>query len=239
MNGAALSTLADIEIDNIPTYCYLDKLLTKRFAPENLTDVYMSQIDACDRKKKTEVKDHDGLGEDYRGRFVVAVFGDKCPMTSMNFQSLAKGYKRGTKKQLSYKRSPIHRIVPDFIIQMGDITIGDGTGGESIYGPTFVDENFDISHKAAGYVSMANHGTDTNGSQFFILLNKARWLDGKHVVFGKVIKGMDVIRTIGEVPADSRTAVPKKSVKIIDCGIVGIEKKYELTEAQAASDEDL
>lgn len=186
-----------------------------------------------------EVKDHDGLGEDYRGRFVVAVFGDKCPMTSMNFQSLAKGYKRGTKKQLSYKRSPIHRIVPDFIIQMGDITIGDGTGGESIYGPTFVDENFDISHKAAGYVSMANHGTDTNGSQFFILLNKARWLDGKHVVFGKVIKGMDVIRTIGEVPADSRTAVPKKSVKIIDCGIVGIEKKYELTEAQAASDEDL
>lgn len=185
-----------------------------------------------------EIKDYDGIGEDYRGRFVVAMFGDKCPMTTMNFQSLAKGYKRGS-KTLTYKRSIIHRIVPDFIIQMGDITVGDGTGGESIYGPTFVDENFELSHKAAGYVSMANHGVDTNGSQFFILLNKARWLDGKHVVFGKVIKGMDVVRTIGETPTDSRTAVPKKTVKIIDCGIVGIEKKYELTEAQAESNEDL
>ncbi|KAK3097578.1 hypothetical protein FSP39_011099 [Pinctada imbricata] len=186
-----------------------------------------------------EIKDHDGVGEDYRGRFVVGLFGDVCPMTALNFVSLAKGYKRGKGKTLSYKKSPIHRIVQDFIIQMGDITNGDGTGGTSIFGSNFVDENFELSHQAAGYIAMANHGKDTNGSQFFVLLNKARWLDGKHVVFGKIIKGMDVIRTIADVPADKNTALPKRTIKIIDCGVVGIDKKYELTEKEALSDDDI
>merc|ERR1712150_93216 len=99
----------------------------------------------------------------------------------------------------SYKKSVVHRVVPDFVIQMGDITVGDGTGGRSIFGERFNDEEFILSHRAPGWVAMANHGPDTNGSQFYILLTKARWLDGKHVVFGKVIKGMDVIMTLGDV----------------------------------------
>ncbi|KAL4227797.1 hypothetical protein ACF0H5_013233 [Mactra antiquata] len=185
-----------------------------------------------------EVRDLDGPGEDYRGRFVIALFGDTCPMTSMNFAAIAKGFKRG-RSSLWFKNTKIHRVVPDFLIQMGDVTVGDGTGGKSIYGDKFVDENFILSHRATGMVSMANHGKDTNGSQFFILLNKARWLDGKHVVFGKVIKGMDVLRTIGEVKADPNTAVPKNSIRIVDCGVNNLEKKYELTLDQVDSDDDV
>jgi len=185
-----------------------------------------------------EVRDLDGPGEDYRGRFVVALFGESCPMTTMNFAAIAKGFKRG-REYLHYKDTDIHRVVPDFIIQMGDVTIGDGTGGKSIYGDKFVDENFILSHRATGMVSMANHGKDTNGSQFFILLNKARWLDGKHVVFGKVIKGLDVLKTLGDVPADSNTAVPKNNIRIVDCGVNQLEKRYELSPDQVDSADDL
>jgi len=185
-----------------------------------------------------EVKDMDGPGQDYRGRFVVALFGETAPMTVMNFVSITRGYSRG-KEDLHYKASPVHRIVPDFVIQMGDITMGDGTGGKSIFGERFNDEDFILSHRAPGWVAMANHGPDTNGSQFYILLTKARWLDGKHVVFGKVITGMDVIKTIGEVPSDPTTAVPKKRVRIIDCGINQLDRKYDLTEEQLDLGEDL
>lgn len=185
-----------------------------------------------------EVRDLDGPGDDYRGRFVVGVFGDTCPMTSMNFASIAKGFKIGETK-LHYKNSKVHRIVPDFLLQMGDVTVGDGTGGRSIYGDKFVDENFIISHRGFGIVSMANHGRDTNGSQFFILLNKSRWLDGKHVAFGKVIKGTDVLRALGDVPTDPNNAVPKTSVRIVDCGVNKLKDKYELTDAEIESEQDL
>ena len=185
-----------------------------------------------------EIKNYEGPGEDYNGRFVIALFGDTVPMTVMNFAQLTKGYKRGN-QNLRYKNSYVHRIVPDFVIQMGDITVGDGTGGRSVYGDTFNDENFILSHEAAGYVSMANHGKDTNGSQFFIILNRARWLDGKHVVFGKVIEGFETVRTIGEVESDATTAIPKKRVKIIDCGLEGIDRKYSLSKEQAQIDGDL
>lgn len=185
-----------------------------------------------------QISDHDSPGEDFHGRFVIALFGDVAPMTVMNFAAITRGYKRGN-ENLHYKNTYIHRIVPDFVIQMGDITTGDGTGGRSIYGEKFNDEDFILSHKAAGYVSMANHGKDTNGSQFFILLSKARWLDGKHVVFGKVIKGMDVIQLIGEIPSDPNTAVPKKHVKIVDCGLNKLDRKYTLTTEQAASNHDI
>ncbi|XP_064609397.1 uncharacterized protein LOC135473477 [Liolophura sinensis] len=183
-----------------------------------------------------EIRDFDGAGDDYRGRFVIGLFGDTVPMTALNFASIANGYER-KKKKIQYKGTHFHRIVPDFVIQGGDTTHGDGQGGEAIFCPQFVDENFHLSHKAAGYVSMANHGPDTNGSQFFIILSKARWLDKKHVVFGKVVNGMDVIRTIGTVETDEFSQ-PKKRVKIIDCGADEV-KKYTLTEGQTLSDQDI
>lgn len=186
---------------------------------------------------EVEIKDHDGPGQDFRGRFTVALFGETAPMTAMNFAAIAKGYSRGRDK-LHYKNTPIHRVVPDFVIQMGDVVNGDGTGSRSIYGERFNDEAFTLSHRSAGWVSMANHGTDTNGSQFFIMLSKARWLDGKHVVFGKVIKGMNVVNTVGEVSSDPNTAVPKKRIRIVDCGVNEVAK-YDLTEAQLDSNEDL
>ena len=187
---------------------------------------------------EVEVKDMDGPGQDYRGRFTVAVFGETAPMTALNFVSIAKGYKRGN-KTLHYKGTPVHRIVQDFVVQMGDVTDGDGTGGSSIYGEKFNDEEFVLSHRAAGWLAMANHGKDTNGSQFYILLTKARWLDGKHVVFGKVISGFDFVSTLGEVSSDQDTAVPKLSVQIVDSGVNTLDKKYDLTEDQLDSTEDL
>ncbi|KAL5004732.1 hypothetical protein ScPMuIL_018188 [Solemya velum] len=185
-----------------------------------------------------QIKDMEGAGDDFTGRIVIGLFGDSCPMTTMNFAAIAKGFRRKG-ENLHYKNTRIHRVIPDFIIQGGDTTTGDGTGGKSIFGDKFIDENFKLSHKSTGFVSMANHGQDSNGSQFFITLNKARWLDNKHVVFGKVVKGMDVLRTIGRVPSDSKNAEPKKAVKIIDCGIVGIERPYDLTYAQTESDDDV
>jgi len=186
---------------------------------------------------EVHVADIDGQGNEYTGRFTIALFGETAPMTVMNFVSLARGYKKG-KEFLHYKNSPVHRIVPDFVIQMGDITIGDGTGGKSIFGAKFNDEDFTLSHRAPGWVSMANHGRDTNGSQFFIMLTRARWLDGKHVVFGKVIRGYDVIKTVGEVPSDPATALPKTKVTITDCGVINLEKKYDIEESYLDSTDD-
>ncbi|XP_064653321.1 peptidyl-prolyl cis-trans isomerase B-like [Lineus longissimus] len=188
-----------------------------------------------------EIKDLDGKGEDYRGRFVIAVFGETCPVTRLNFVSLVKGHTpvHPPKRKLSYKNTPIHRIVADFVIQMGDITIGDGTGGTSIYGDRFNDEKFTLSHRSPGWVAMANHGKNTNGSQFFILLSRARWLDNKHIVFGKVIRGMKTVETVGNVKANPDTAVPETKVTIVDCGLNKLEKPYDLSGDDLDSTEDL
>jgi len=185
-----------------------------------------------------EVKDFDGPGEDYRGRFVIGLFGETAPMTTMNFAAIARGYKRG-KEKLHYKNTRVHRIVPDFVVQMGDITTGDGTGGVSVFGSRFNDENFILSHRAAGWVSMANFGPDTNASQFFILLTKARWLDGKHVVFGKVIRGYDVIDTISNMELTEGYPVPANAIKVTDCGVNALATTYDLTPEQLDSTEDL
>ena len=187
---------------------------------------------------EVQVKDLDGPGRDYTGKFTVALFGEVAPMTVLNFASISKGYKRSS-LSLHYKNSPIHRVVPDFVIQMGDITRGDGSGGRSIFGERFNDEDFVLSHRSPGWLAMANHGPDSNSSQFYIMLTKARWLDGKHVVFGKVIKGMDVVNALGEVPADPYTAVPKKRIRIVDCGVNELKDKYKLTEEQLDSQKDL
>ncbi|KAJ8029749.1 Peptidyl-prolyl cis-trans isomerase B [Holothuria leucospilota] len=160
------------------------------------------------------------------GKIVIALFGETCPVTVQNFAALARGgWKRDT--SLTYNDTIVHRIVPDFVIQMGDVTDGDGTGGRSIYGKHFADENFYLRHWGRGWVAMANSGPDTNNSQFYILLTRARWLDGKHVVFGKVIEGMDVVDQIAEVDTDD-FGFPSKIVRVIDCGVIPVKEPYHI-----------
>ena len=154
------------------------------------------------------------------GRIEIGLFGETVPKTVDNFKHLCmcdKGIgRRG--KQLCYKGAPFHRVIPNFMIQGGDFTNQNGTGGESIYGGDFEDENFKVKHSGPGYISMANAGPGTNGSQFFITTVKTSWLDGHHVVFGKVVKGMNVVKAIERV--GSHSGETKQSVIITACGII-------------------
>ena len=184
-----------------------------------------------------EIQDLDGPGDIYTGRVVIGLFGEVAPVTCTNFAAIARGYKT-PKRFLHYKGTPVHRVVIDLCIQMGDITMGDGNGGFSIYAKTFPDENFDLKHSSAGMVGMANAGPDSNSSQFYILLQRARWLDNKHVVFGKVVRGMDVVNTIGEIPTDDHD-VPLRNITISDCGLVDLASRYKLSPKQIRSNEDL
>jgi cyclophilin family peptidyl-prolyl cis-trans isomerase len=147
------------------------------------------------------------------------VYKDIVPKTADNFIALCKGDKGvGTSgKPLWYKNSTFHRVIKDFMIQGGDFTNGDGTGGESIFGEKFDDENFIVKHTKGGLLSMANAGPGTNGSQFFITSRDTPHLDGKHVVFGEVVEGMDVVRKIENVSKSSGDK-PEMDVVICDCG---------------------
>eukprot|EP00002_Diphylleia_rotans_P024254 TRINITY_DN4780_c0_g1_i7.p1 TRINITY_DN4780_c0_g1~~TRINITY_DN4780_c0_g1_i7.p1 ORF type:complete len:224 (+),score=39.75 TRINITY_DN4780_c0_g1_i7:50-721(+) len=130
------------------------------------------------------------------GRFVIGVFGETCPNTTLNFVTLATG-----EKGFGYRGSKIHRIVKNFVIQAGDFTKGDGSGGRSIFADRwFPHENHKVSHYAAGMVSMANAGKDKNSSQFFIVFKPTPWLDPFHTVFGKVVEGWSVLERINRVP---------------------------------------
>ncbi|EGG15116.1 tetratricopeptide-like helical domain-containing protein [Cavenderia fasciculata] len=157
-------------------------------------------------------------GSNKLGRITMELFNDVTPKTADNFRALCTGEKGIGKsgKPLHYKGSKFHRIISKFMIQGGDFTHGIGIGGESIYGAKFADENFKIPHKT-GVLSMANAGKNTNGSQFFITVAETPFLDKKHVVFGQVVSGMDVVHKIENTKTD-RSDAPLEPVIIENCG---------------------
>jgi peptidylprolyl isomerase len=158
------------------------------------------------------------IGNDAAGRIVMELFDEVTPKTAENFRALCTGEKGVGKagKPLHFKGSHFHRVITDFMAQGGDFTRGNGTGGESIYGEKFADENFQLKHDRPGLLSMANAGPNTNGSQFFLTFVPCPWLDGKHVVFGEVVEGLEILEQLEA--NGSQSGQTKQAIIISDCG---------------------
>eukprot|EP01128_Nolandella_sp_AFSM9_P010308 TRINITY_DN709_c0_g2_i1.p1 TRINITY_DN709_c0_g2~~TRINITY_DN709_c0_g2_i1.p1 ORF type:complete len:238 (-),score=61.54 TRINITY_DN709_c0_g2_i1:121-834(-) len=203
-----------IEKSNAKALKYAMKKVLKAH-PETATIVEEALKDA---NKRPRVFFDIYINNQEAGRIVMELFVDITPKTCENFRCLCTGEKGVGKmgKRLHYQGSKMHRIIPGFMIQGGDFTSGDGTGGESIYGRKFNDENFKLKHTAPGLLSMANSGKNTNGSQFFITTAKTPWLNGKHTVFGKVVEGMKVVKRLETL--GTKSGKPKGKVVVRHSG---------------------
>ena len=181
-----------------------------------MSQIAAAPIDTVTKKCYFDIE-IDGQPE---GRLVMGLFGDTVPMTADNFAALCTGEKGVGKsgKPLHFKGSAFHRIIPGFMAQGGDFTLGDGRGGESIYGEKFKDENFKLKHTKPNLLSMANAGPNTNGSQFFLTFAATPWLDGRHVVFGELLEGENILKTLESI--GSQSGKTSKKAVIADSGLL-------------------